>query len=190
MRKNVVSIFGYSLVQVQTGSMSPEYPPDSILLVKKTPADELKSGDVITFYASDGQIKGMLNTHRIVSVRDNNGTLMFTTKGDANSVNDSYETSQNDVLGVVVTRLTAFEGIIRFVRKPISLLLFLVIPAVGIIACEIYKTIVLSRKIKINDRLEKLGLDPEDEKVMSLVNKFGIEIFEKAEENRSDKCDR
>ena len=81
-----VFIFGYSVVRIQTESMYVEGDPDSIapgdfLIIKKTDPEDLKIGDIITFYSDNPQIKDKLNTHRIVEIIAKAGSLNLT-KGD------------------------------------------------------------------------------------------------------------
>ena len=49
----VPSVFGFSVLRLQTGSMEPEYKTGSVIVAKKTDADDLKVGDVISFYSTN-----------------------------------------------------------------------------------------------------------------------------------------
>ena len=64
------TILGYGLMAVQTGSMTPEYPVGSVIIIKETAPENLKEKDVITFYSSDPMLGNMIVTHRIMSVTD------------------------------------------------------------------------------------------------------------------------
>lgn len=52
------NIFGYQALRVTTGSMAPTYPVDTLLLVKNTPPEDIKVGDVISFYSTDPALEG------------------------------------------------------------------------------------------------------------------------------------
>ena len=62
----VVSVAGYSVMSVLTGSMEPNYNVGDIVIVKKTNTDELKEKDVITFYSKEADMEGQIVTHRII----------------------------------------------------------------------------------------------------------------------------
>lgn len=74
---------------VKTGSMRPKYPPGTLILVKPTPADQLKLGQVITFTDPDDPKRGLV-THRIVKIEHVKGRPIFTTQGDANPTPDTW----------------------------------------------------------------------------------------------------
>ena len=45
----ILNAVGFSLLNVETGSMEPNLPVGSLIFVKSVPPEEIKSGDVITF---------------------------------------------------------------------------------------------------------------------------------------------
>jgi signal peptidase len=61
----VPSVFGFSVLQVKTGSMLPDYEIGTIVITKNVDANDLQVGDVISFYSLDKDISGEVNTHRI-----------------------------------------------------------------------------------------------------------------------------
>ena len=85
----VPQVLGYSVFRVMTGSMEPEIRSDSLLVVKKTPPEEIAPGDVISFFSPDPALEGAVNTHRVVRIEEENGEIRFITKGDANLIEDT-----------------------------------------------------------------------------------------------------
>ena len=84
----VPKIAGGQPYTVLTGSMRPDYPPGSLIVVKQQPADTLGVGDVITYQIRSGDPEVV--THRIVEVtRADDSDVRFITKGDANNVVDA-----------------------------------------------------------------------------------------------------
>ena len=73
----VPRLLGYEAFHVVSASMAPEIPQGSMVLVRQTPAMEIRAGDVIAF-GRDGTVV----THRVLEV--NSADMEFTTKGDAN----------------------------------------------------------------------------------------------------------
>ena len=83
------NILGFSMFRVMTGSMEPEIRTDALIVVKKQDPGTLAIGDVISFYSHDPALYGMVNTHRIVEIEEENGSRTFYTKGDANRIADN-----------------------------------------------------------------------------------------------------
>lgn len=74
----VPSFMGFSLYQVETGSMEPTLPVGSIILTKSVAEkDKLLEGDIVTFRWDEHIV-----THRIIEVMDVNGEVRYKTKGD------------------------------------------------------------------------------------------------------------
>lgn len=76
--------FGLSPLVVQSGSMEPTVATGSLLITQKTPASELKRGDVVTVRRQDHT----LVTHRIVQITLRGDTATLRLKGDTNDVVD------------------------------------------------------------------------------------------------------
>ena len=73
---------------ILTGSMRPQLPPGTLVVVKPADAATLGVGDVITYQLRSGE--PTVVTHRIVSAGINGrGEREFTTQGDANSAPDA-----------------------------------------------------------------------------------------------------
>lgn len=73
---------------IVSGSMEPAVPVGSLVLYETVAADELRSGDVISFERPDGD--HAITTHRIVAVEERDGTRVFQTKGDNNPIADPW----------------------------------------------------------------------------------------------------
>lgn len=88
-------IFGVEMKAVLTGSMEPELPVGSLLIVKPTPYEDIAVGDDITFVRDE---RLTLVTHRVIEKDDE--TRRLTTQGIANNTADA-PTSYENVLGKV-----------------------------------------------------------------------------------------
>lgn len=94
----VPRVTGSTAYTVLTGSMKPDYPPGTLIVVRPTPGDDLAAGDVITFQPESGN--PAVITHRIVSIfYDNQGHRRFITKGDANKVQDDTQLVDEQIRG-------------------------------------------------------------------------------------------
>lgn len=82
------TVVGGQAYTILTGSMRPGMPPGTLVVVRPTPTDEIRVGDVVTYQLRSGQ--PTVATHRVVEIGTTlSGEVRFTTKGDDNAVADS-----------------------------------------------------------------------------------------------------
>lgn len=129
----IPQVMGFSVLRVLTGSMKPEIPEDSMLLVQKADAASLQVGDVISFFSPDPSLNGALNTHRIVDIAEADGSLQFTTKGDANLIEDQYPVDESRVVGKVIFVSTRLGKLLRLISTPLVFGLAVLVPLVLIL---------------------------------------------------------
>lgn len=131
---------------VLTSSMAPTYSPGTFLVVRPTPFDTLRAGDVITYQIESGRPDVI--THRIVAVSSTQqGERTFITKGDNNSIEDDKPVLEVQVrgklfyavphIGFLATAAASSgrDGLLQFI-------------AVGLIGYGLFTTVrgVLARK--------------------------------------------
>lgn len=109
----VMKICGFEFFTVESGSMYPAYPKDSLVFVKKTDPGEIARGDVITFVLNSD---GTLATHRVIEADSVNET--FTTKGDANASPDANPVLWGNVVGRVVFGIPKAGAVFRVITDP------------------------------------------------------------------------
>ena len=103
-------LFGYQMLSVDSGSMEPNFPEDSLIFVKTVDPSELKEDDVITFTVDEN---GTLVTHRIVAVLKDERS--FITRGDANNTNDPSTVPYGNVVGKAELCLPKAGAVFRVV---------------------------------------------------------------------------
>ncbi|MFA5602762.1 MAG: signal peptidase I [Bacilli bacterium] len=108
------NFFGYSIFEVQTGSMADTINPGDWSIIKL--GEKVELNDIITY-----EVKGEYITHRIIEVYSNS----YVTKGDANSAKD-VPIKQNQIVGKVVKVLPNF-GLIRKILFNPAVLISLII---------------------------------------------------------------
>ncbi|WP_311210657.1 MULTISPECIES: signal peptidase I [unclassified Aeromicrobium] len=96
----VPRLAGATPYTVLTGSMRPELPPGTLVVVRPVDMDDISVGDTITYQLRSGE--PTVVTHRVVGsgVRAD-GTAVLTTRGDANQVSDARTVRQEQVRGRV-----------------------------------------------------------------------------------------
>lgn len=98
----VPRLTGATPYAVLTGSMEPDYPPGTLVVVKPVAAVDIAVGDVITYQLSSG--RETVVTHRVVAVgapTSGAGGRTFRTQGDANSIADQAAVRPVQVKGRV-----------------------------------------------------------------------------------------
>lgn len=140
LKGKVPKVFGYSIINIVSGSMEDEIPKGSYILIKEVDAQKIKQGDVICFYSRNPSIYGMPNTHRVVEDPIRTGDkIEFVTKGDANPVNDKETARSEDVIGVYVKRLDGLTAFSDALSGNFMIIIFITLQLciVGVAACSI-----------------------------------------------------
>ena len=155
------SVFGFSVLQVTSGSMEPEIPVGGIVIVRRVKPDSLKVGDVISFYSNDVDISGKVNTHRIIEIKQSeSGEKIFRTKGDANEYADTAAVFEIDLVGKMIMNLGSVGGsVFDVLRNPTIILIFIVLPLIFITLGEAVNLAKLIAEYKFSDQK-----DEDDEK--------------------------
>lgn len=88
-------IAGFKPYNIETQSMEPDYPVNTLIYVKEVSFDDLSEGDVITYVNQSGTAV----THRIVAIDTNDRSAR--TKGDANEFEDIMDVNEENIVGKV-----------------------------------------------------------------------------------------
>jgi signal peptidase len=91
---------GSTPLTVLTQSMEPTLPPGTLLVVRPTPVEDIRVGDVVTYQIASGQPEVV--SHRVTSIATtSDGTRSFVLQGDNNAVADAAAVVPGQVRGVV-----------------------------------------------------------------------------------------
>jgi signal peptidase len=134
----------YKVLVVLSGSMEPAIKTGSLVIIK--PVSDYKVGDIVTF-GQFGETKSPI-THRIIEVTTSeNGTKLYTTKGDVNNGPDQNKISNKDIVGKALIDIPYLGYAVDFAKKPVGFALIILVPAAIIIIDEV-KNIVKEIKKK------------------------------------------
>jgi len=100
----------YKVYIIHTGSMSPNIPSGSAVLVHE---GHYRVGQVVTFTEN-----GLTVTHRLVAI---NSSGLTTTKGDANPTNDPWHVPTSQIIGGVVVAPRYVGYWITYLKDPLGL---------------------------------------------------------------------
>lgn len=134
---NRISFFDYRMFTVISGSMEPKYKIGDVLVAKEVAPNKVKVGDTISYLGKEGQFKDKVITHEVVEIaKDNDGKIIFHTKGLANLVEDPI-VSESQLYGVVIHRMFLLSAIYKIVGTTLGMFIFIIIPIFYIIGSEI-----------------------------------------------------
>lgn len=122
----VLAVFGIPMLRgmriyaVLTGSMDPTYPVGSVVVVEPVAAEQIATGDVITFHLAGFESPV---THRVLEV--DSEKRQFLTKGDNNRSADFSPIPFESLQGRVAFGIPYVGGVITKLRTPAGFLMVL-----------------------------------------------------------------
>lgn len=174
---NSISLEGYRLFTVATGSMEPKYEVGDILISKQVNPNEIQVGDDVVYKGNTGSFEDKVVTHQVVSIREENGEKKLTTKGIANTEEDP-EIDVDQVYGKVIYKVKTLSFIGQMIKN-IYVFYFVIFVPIAIIIFRQIRSI-----LRKDDDEEKKG------KKMKIENDKGKMIkTENKSEDGDDKKD-
>lgn len=158
----IPSVGGYSFMRVLTGSMEPNIPTDSIIIIERMDGDKsdklskLQVGDVISFYSTRPELEGAPTTHRIVEISDVNGEATYVTKGDANVLADADSCTKDRIIGKVVWNSHAIGVIVRLLLNPLVFFPLIILPLLVMILFNLRDAIRRGKEIAKEEEEEAI----------------------------------
>ena len=128
---NSISLGGYRLFTVATGSMEPKYEVGDILISKEINPKDIQIGDDIVYRGKEGSFNGKVVTHQVVSIRDEEGNKKIITKGIANTEEDP-EIDGTQVYGKVIYKVQTLSFISQIIKN-IYVFYFIIFVPIAII---------------------------------------------------------
>jgi signal peptidase len=127
------NLMGYNSFVIYSGSMEPTVKVGSLLLTRPVDVNDLRVGDVIT-YRSPGNHTTL--THRIVSMRQQDGDWVFETKGDASLAPDPQEVILRAQVSKMAFDIPYLGYVVDFAKSTQGIVLFLLVPAAGLLLMQ------------------------------------------------------
>ena len=125
----IPTILGYKPFIVLSGSMETELYKGDLAIVKNVDVNDLKVNDIIAFKDTDNYIV----THRIVEI-----------------IKDSGYVEEDNIEGIYINKISGFGNVLLFMQKPSTLIVTLIIIAVG----ETIFILIDNSKLSLSDRKE------------------------------------
>ena len=136
---NVPSVGGMVPFIVLSDSMNPEIVSGDLIVCHEASADSVKVGDIISFFDPDGNGTSVVS-HRVTAIdTDDAGQLTFTTKGDANNVEDATPVPADKLIGVYSFRIPGLGNVAMFMQSTEGLVVCVAVPVVLLLAYDIIR---------------------------------------------------
>lgn len=150
-------IFGSAYLAVESDSMVPTFEKGDLIKIKTVKGNDaanLDEGDIITFkttrITADG--KTVLNTHRIVKVVKENGTVKYRTQGDNKETNpnpDSELVTLDKIVGIYKGKASGIGKVFLFMQTSAGFFVCVVLPTLLIVAyCAVNLVLVIRKEKK------------------------------------------
>ena len=127
------NFLGYTPLAVQSGSMSPFFDTGDLIIIKNAGENQgpYQEGDVVCFQSGTGFV-----THRITGVETGeDGSVLYTTQGDANNAPDGVQITQEQILGSYVAHIRRAGGFVMYVQTPRGMVGCVLLPIVIMLLC-------------------------------------------------------
>ena len=133
---NSVTLGGFRLFTVATGSMVPEYEVGDVLISKEIEPSEIKVGDDIVYRGKEGSFNGKIVTHRVISITEQDGVYHIITKGLANTEQDP-EITDEQVYGKIIYQVKILSAISKLTSNVYLFYFCIFVPIAIIIVRQI-----------------------------------------------------
>ena len=138
---NNLSIGGFRVFMIISESMKDEYEIGDILISKHADAEDINIGDNVTYLGSQGQLKGLIITHKVVEKKQKGSEYYFVTRGIANSIDDP-EISYSQIYGKVVYKMVFLSFIAKLMNNQLTYYILFTLVAL-IVSIEIVSSLYI-----------------------------------------------
>ncbi|MBR3935732.1 MAG: signal peptidase I [Oscillospiraceae bacterium] len=143
----VPSVGGVFPLIVLTDSMYPEIESGDLIINNTIEPEEVKVGDVISFFDPAGNGTTIV-THRVIGITEENGALAFRTKGDYNNTEDKLSVPGEDIVGIYKSRIPGAGNIAMFMQTTTGLIVCVVLPIILLVAYDVIRRQIYEKNKK------------------------------------------
>ena len=149
-KDEVPTLFGYAPMIVLTDSMvgdkEDSFNGGDLIFVKTVQAEEVKKGDVISFFDPAGNGTS-ITSHRVVDIINEGGKISFKTKGDNNNTEDKLPVPAENLAGVYTGfKIVGAGRVAMFMQTPWGLIVCVVVPILLLIGWDAFRRARYNKK--------------------------------------------
>ena len=137
-KDEVPSIGGVLPMIVLTDSMKPEIDSGDLIICKVTDPKDVKVGDVISFFDPAGNGSSVV-THRVIEIIDEDGKLLFRTRGDNNNTDDKDPVPAENLVGTYKMRIPAVGHVAMFMQSTAGLIVCIALPIILLVGYDVLR---------------------------------------------------
>lgn len=177
----VPSIGGRLPLIVLTDSMLPEISSGDLIICKEIDAADVKVDDVISFFDPAGNGTSVV-THRVLEIVEEDGKILFRTKGDHNNTEDKELVPAENLVGIYQFRIAGVGHVAMFMQSTAGLIVCVVLPIVLLVGYDVIRRRIYEK----NNKQDTDALLAELEALRAMQNAEGKTQKATTDETKSD----
>lgn len=136
---DVPTFGGYCPLIVLTDSMRPEILSGDLIICKSIKPEDVKEGDVISFFDPEGNGTSVV-THKVIEILNEDGVISFRTQGTNNNTPDATPVPAENLVAKYQFRIPFAGHIAIFLQTTPGLIVCIVLPIILFVAYEILRS--------------------------------------------------
>ena len=146
-KDEVPSIGGTFPLIVLTDSMYPDIKSGDLIICNTAEAEDVKVNDVISFFDPAGNGTSIV-THRVIEIVEEDGEILFRTRGDNNNTEDKELVPAENLVGVYKMRIAGAGHIAMFMQSTAGLIICVVLPIILLVGYDIIRRRIYEKNNK------------------------------------------
>ena len=146
-KDEVPSIGGTFPLIVLTDSMYPEIESGDLIICNTAEAEDIKVNDVISFFDPAGNGTSIV-THRVIEIVEEDGEILFRTRGDYNNTEDKELVPAENLVGIYKMRIAGAGHIAMFMQSTAGLIICVVLPIILLVGYDIIRRRIYEKNNK------------------------------------------
>jgi len=146
-KDEVPSIGGTFPLIVLTDSMYPDIKSGDLIICNTAEAEDIKENDVISFFDPAGNGTSIV-THRVIEIVEEDGEILFRTRGDNNNTEDKELVPAENLVGVYKMRIAGAGHIAMFMQSTAGLIVCVVLPIILLVGYDLVRRRIYEKSKK------------------------------------------
>ena len=146
-KDEVPSIGGTFPLIVLTDSMYPEIKSGDLIICNTAEAEDIKVNDIISFFDPAGNGSTIV-THRVIEIVEEDGKILFRTRGDNNNTEDKKLAPAENLVGVYKMRIAGAGHIAMFMQSTAGLIVCVVLPIILLVGYDFVRRRIYEKSKK------------------------------------------
>ena len=146
-KDEVPSIGGTFPLIVLTDSMYPDIKSGDLIICNTAEAEDVKVNDVISFFDPAGNGTSIV-THRVIEIVEEDGEILFRTRGDNNNTEDKELVPAENLVGVYKMRIAGAGHIAMFMQSTAGLIVCVVLPIILLVGYDFIRRHIYEKSKK------------------------------------------